>query len=328
MRDYASENPVTLLGDIAGTAVQVPASTTTAVVDELFRADPQLHHVIVQGPAGPVLLDRSWFESVITGRLGYGRLLHARKPVLALASPETVVLAYDCTIEGAASAVISGRTAGRAALATVVSWPNGVLKVALISTIFERLARQYAYQSWHDPLTRLPNRGYLREQLSALEARPDAEGPWQAVLFRLDIDRFKSVNDAFGHAAGDEALVQIAARMRAVSRRDDLVVRLGGDEFAVLTAAPLTFDESRSFAARLVEEAAGPVVVEVDDGLGGLTERCVTVSASVGFAHAESAEPGGLTGTFGLILKQADVALRRAKEQGRGRAERFVAGMS
>ena len=161
VRDYAGENAVALLGDIAAPAVQVPADMKTAHVDELFRNDPQLHHVIVQSPTGPALLDRSWFESMITGRLGYGRLLHARRPILAIAPPETVVLAHDCTIEAAASAVISRRTSGRAALATVVTWPDGVLKVALISTIFERLARQYAYQSWHDPLTRLPNRGYF-----------------------------------------------------------------------------------------------------------------------------------------------------------------------
>ena len=265
---------------------------------------------------------------MITGRLGYGRLLHARRSILAIAPPETVVLAHACTIEAAVSAVISRRTSDRAALATVVTWPVGALKIALISTIFERLARQYAYQSWHDPLTRLPNRGYLREQLRALDARPVGEEPWQAVPFRLNIDRFTPINVAFGHAASDEGLVQVVARLRAVSRRDDLVVRLGGDEFAVLTAVPLTFDESRSFAARLVDEVAGPIVVEVADGLGGFTERCVTVSVSVGFAHSESAGQGRIAEALDVILRQVDLALRQVKEQGRERGQCFVAGTS
>lgn len=328
VRDYASENAVATVGDIAAKAVEVPGSMTTVLVDELFRTDSQLHHVIVLGPDGPILLDRSWFESVITGRLGFGRLLHARKPIYMLTFPETVALPHDCTIEAAASAVIARRTSGRAALATIVTWPDGAYKVALISTIFERLARQYAYQSWHDPLTRVPNRGYLREQLRVLEARPDTEGPWQAVLFRVDIDRFKSINDAFGHAAGDEVLVQVAARMRAVSRPDDLVIRLGGDEFAVLTAMPLSPDESRRFATRLVNEAAGPVVLEVPDGLGGVTENSVTVTVSVGFAHSDGTAIGPLMGAFDLILRQAELALHRAQELGRGRAEAFVTGLT
>ena len=106
------------------------------------------------------------------------------------------------------------------------------------------------------------------------------------------------------------------------------MVRLGGDEFAVLTAVPLTFNESRVFAARLVDEVAGPIVVEVDDGLGGFTERCVTVSVSVGFAHSENAGQGRLAEALDLILRQADVALCQAKEQGRDRAQCFVAGMN
>jgi len=125
-----------------------------------------------------------------------------------------------------------------------------------------------------------------------------------------------------------------------VSRRDDLVVRLGGDEFAVLTAVPFTAAERDEFAARLVEEASAPVDVEVADGPAGRTGQVVTISASVGVAHscdddddAEAYSYGDpaavrapLTGALDLLLRRADVALRQAKDLGRGRAQHFDVG--
>ena len=326
VRDYAGENAVALLGDLALAAMLVPAGMRAALVDELFRSDPTLHCVVVQAPDGPVLVDRSWFEATITGRLGYGRLLHARKPILTLATLDTLVLAHDCTVEAAAAAVISRRTSGRAATAAVVAWPDGGVKIVLISAIFERLARQYAHQSWQDPLTQLPNRRYLREQIRVLEqARGAGDPTWQAVLLRLDVDRFTTINDALGHGAGDQILTQIAARLRTAARGDDLVVRLGGDEFAVLTAVPFTAAESDAFAARLVAECARELTVEIVDGTGGRTERVVSVSVSIGVAHTDDAAAGQLTSALDVLLTQADIAVHRAKRLGRGRTEHFRA---
>ena len=327
VRDFAGENEVTLLGDLALATVLVPAGITAALVDDLFRRDQCLHHVIVQHPDKPVLVDRSWFEAAITGRLGYGRLLHGRKPILAMVTEDTIVLAHDCTVEAAAAAVISRRTPGRATSSVVVAWPEGELAVAHVSTIFERLAQQYAHQSWHDPLTRLPNRRYLMEQIR-IDAQSRAEGDenWHAVLYHLDLDGFKGVNDQFGHAAGDQVLAQFARRLRAVSRMDDLVVRLGGDEFAILTAAPLTVGQRDTFATRLVLEGAGPFVVEVRDDLGAVAEQAVTIGVSVGVAHRDGAQPGTPAPSMGVLLTQADNAMYRAKVCGRGRAEHCSPG--
>ncbi len=328
VRDAVGENVTGMLGELALPAVLVAADTRAAQVDEVFRHDLRLHCVVVQGPDGPALVDRSWFEGVFAGRLGYGRLLHARKPILAILTEATLVLAHDVTVEEAAAAVIARRAPGRSANAVVVDLPDGSLGVAHVSTIFERLARQFAYQSWHDPLTLLPNRRYLMEQIRVLEqARHAGDGDWHAVLFYLDLDRFKDVNDQYGHGAGDQVLAQFAGRIKAASRAGDVVVRLGGDEFAILTDSPLSVAQSEAFAARLVLEAAAPFVVQLHDAFGAAVEQVVTVGASVGVAHSDGVQPTTLVTSLDVLLKQADIAMYRAKEHGRGRAEQYTPAM-
>jgi diguanylate cyclase (GGDEF)-like protein/PAS domain S-box-containing protein len=312
------------LGDLARPAVLAPRGILAAQVDEHFRRDQGLQCIVVQGVRGPVLVDRSWFEAAITGRLGFGRLLHARKPILEMITEDTLVLPYDATVEEAASAVIARRAPGAVANAVVVTWSDGSLGVAHVSTIFERLAQQYAYQSWHDPLTGLPNRRYLMEQIRVVErSMGSADQPVHAVLFYIDLDRFKDVNDQLGHGAGDQVLAQFARRISAASGPGDVVVRLGGDEFAILTAAPLSVTQSEAFAARLVLEAAAPFVVAVTDGFGVVVEQVVTIGASVGVAHSRAVQPSVLVTSLDVLLKQADIAMYRAKEHGRGRAEHY-----
>lgn len=324
LRDAAGGTAGGLLGDLAIPAVLASATIRVGEVDELFRREEPLRCVVLQSPDGPVLVDRSWFEMTITGRLGYGRLLHAGKPILEMVTEATLVLAHDCTVAAAASAVIARRAPGTTANSVVVAWPDGTLGVVHVSTVFEGLARQYAYQSWHDPLTQLPNRRYLMDQIRLMEARRDAtSGDWHAVLFFIDLDRFKDVNDHLGHGAGDQVLAQFAARLMSASRSGDIVVRLGGDEFAILTATPLTLAQSGAIAARLILEAASPFVVEVIGADGTPAEHVVTIGASVGVAHADTTQPSILVTSLQVLLKQADIAMYRAKEHGRGRAAHY-----
>jgi diguanylate cyclase (GGDEF)-like protein len=196
--------------------------------------------------------------------------------------------------------------------------------VAHVPSIFERLARQYAYQAWHDPLTKLPNRQYLMDQIELREEpRTSAGGDWHEVFFYIDLDRFKDVNDHLGHAAGDQVLVQFADRLCACARPGDVVVRLGGDEFAILTADLLTVEQSTAFAEQLVREAASPFVVTVTDVLGAVTEQVVTIGASVGVARSDRSRPSLAVTSLEVLLKQADLAMYRAKEHGRGRAAQY-----
>jgi diguanylate cyclase (GGDEF)-like protein/PAS domain S-box-containing protein len=167
---------------------------------------------------------------------------------------------------------------------------------------------QLEHQATHDPLTGLPNRPLFQELGEQALARSDRYGTTVAVLF-LDLDRFKPVNDSFGHTVGDELLVQIAARLRSSVRRGDVVARFGGDEFVVLCEHPAGQAEMLELARRLIDALSEPVTIG-------------SVSASVG-ASVGIAIGGGGRVTIDTLIRDADAALYQAKEDGRGRAVLF-----
>ena len=156
-----------------------------------------------------------------------------------------------------------------------------------------------------DSLTGLHNRRYLERHLATLVQQAIAQGKPLALLF-LDIDNFKSINDRYGHDAGDQVLREFSGRMRRAVRGIDLTCRLGGEEFVI--AMPDT-DASLAYAIaeRLREKIAGEDFV-VSDG------RAIAVTASIGVAELARRDD-----TPGAILKRADEALFRAKREGRNR---------
>ena len=168
--------------------------------------------------------------------------------------------------------------------------------------VLEGLARALS-----DSLTKLPSRTVFTERLSAaqVERAPDHA---VAVLF-IDMDRFKSVNDTLGHAAGDQLLIEVAARISACVRPEDTVARLGGDEFTVLLPNVRSETEVEAVATRIMDAVAKPIVVG---------EHSLVVSASIGIALDD--DFGGSTPD---LLNAADLAMYQAKRSGRGRAERF-----
>jgi len=164
----------------------------------------------------------------------------------------------------------------------------------------QRLARA----ALHDDLTDLPNRTALVDWM----AQRSANGPQgRTALLYLDLDRFKLVNDTYGHTTGDSLLIQAARRLRAAVRPNDLVVRLGGDEFIVAlsdTSAP----EVRAVAERVVEAFRTPFVIG---------SRHVVVTTSIGVAIDEGElDPEAL-------MSNADAALYRAKDAGRNQVGAF-----
>jgi diguanylate cyclase (GGDEF)-like protein len=165
-----------------------------------------------------------------------------------------------------------------------------------------RAEARIEYMAHHDALTDLPNRLQLYEQLRQMLARPK-RGEHVAV-FCLDLDRFKDVNDAYGHSAGDLLLKSVADRLRQCIRDADMVARLGGDEFAIVQAGASQPTDATLLASRLIEVIGAPYEI------GG---RQVTVDLSIGIALA----PGdGLDPE--QLLKNADLALYRAKSDGSG----------
>ncbi|MEU7909096.1 GGDEF domain-containing protein [Actinoplanes sp. NPDC049118] len=166
----------------------------------------------------------------------------------------------------------------------------------------ETLAARLQHQAFHDGLTGLPNRQLYSQRLDAALA---AGGP--AVVMLIDLDDFKLVNDAHGHAAGDRLLKVIADRMRACVRSSDTVSRIGGDEFAVLLSS-LPGDDPLEIAARIVREIEAPVPVD-----GGSAR----VGASVGVAFARPGAAGCLPDGEAL-LREADHAMYAVKRDGKG----------
>jgi diguanylate cyclase (GGDEF)-like protein len=167
-----------------------------------------------------------------------------------------------------------------------------------------RLLETVRHQAAHDALTGLPNRVLFLERLSAALERPDPDEQ-VAVLF-CDLDRFKTVNDTLGHAAGDELLRQVAARLLSAVRPGDTVGRLSGDEFAVVLRGLTSPEGAHSLARR---------VLGCFDQSFRLEGRDVRVGTSVGVAvHA------GGDGGPDLLLREADAAMYAAKHRERDTA--------
>lgn len=178
---------------------------------------------------------------------------------------------------------------------------RGVADQAATALQNARLLEAIRHQASHDALTGLPNRVLFAELLEAGLAGcgPDDE---LAVLY-CDIDRFKQVNDEFGHAAGDELLRQFAARLRATVRPGDTVSRLSGDEFALVLPVPTSADDAAAVADRVLEGMREPFRVE---------GRELVVTTSVGVAVQT-----GSGGQAEELLRVADSAMYRAKQSGR-----------
>ncbi|MGV3550742.1 sensor domain-containing protein [Rhizobium sp.] len=162
------------------------------------------------------------------------------------------------------------------------------------------------HSALHDFLTDLPNRRYLDAELSE-RARCELNG---SAILHLDLDRFKQINDTLGHLAGDHMLQHTARVLREVTGPDDFVARIGGDEFVVLSAYNGSIDALSALAERVIRRMREPVMFE--------NHPC-RIGASVGIAFAA----GGCTDPRQLLL-DADIALYRAKTQGRNRFEYFT----
>ena len=165
------------------------------------------------------------------------------------------------------------------------------------------------YETFHDRVTGLPNRRLFRDRLVQALARAERTETPVAVLF-CDLDGFKTVNDSLGHSAGDSLLATVAKRIRACVRPADTVARLGGDEFAVLLAELHEPGDSARAARRILEALEAPFE---------LGAREVHVSASIGIATG--------TADAETLLRDADLAMYRAKGEGKGRYAIFEPGL-
>ena len=180
----------------------------------------------------------------------------------------------------------------------------------------EELARgqeALAFMATHDSLTGLPNRTLIVDRLEQMLVRARHSKTPVAAFF-IDIDNFKSINDTLGHAAGDELLRGVAARLDAVVRDVDALGRLGGDEFVVVAGDMSLVAGPELIAERLLEALTEPIKI-------GEGQTPVTVTASIGIAAGERTVAAEL-------LRDADIAMYRAKWGGRNRHILFESGMA
>ncbi|GAA1997628.1 bifunctional diguanylate cyclase/phosphodiesterase [Catenulispora subtropica] len=224
---------------------------------------------------------------------------------------------------------VVGASVVLAPLITVVMkhQPYLIILFVPVLLVFYRSALAFdesEWQSLHDPLTALPNRKALRRQAELMlgaPGGPDDGGmsslygngrapvamsfpPGRIGLFLLDLDRFKEVNDTLGHAAGDELIREVAARLSAAVRAEDMVARLGGDEFAVLLPGLPDVEAAQQLAQRLLDAVAVPF------RLHGFT---LDVEASLGIAlYPDDARH------YDVLLRHADVAMYEAKRSKAG----------
>ena len=175
-------------------------------------------------------------------------------------------------------------------------------------TLLKESQRQLEQMAYYDPLTRLPNRALLADRLRYALDKAQREQRVLAVCY-LDLDNFKPINDTWGHAAGDNLLIQVAQRLQNRVRADDTVARLGGDEFVVLLDDLQTIADGEQALQRILETLSAPFSIDA---------KIATVSASIGvtfFPH-DGADPDAL-------IRHADQAMYLAKQEGRNRYHLF-----
>ena len=175
----------------------------------------------------------------------------------------------------------------------------------------QRSEERIAHMARHDALTDLPNRVLLRDTLEH-ELKRVKRGECLAVLC-LDLDQFKGINDALGHPVGDELLRLVADRLRGCTREPDTVARLGGDEFAIIMTQMHQPTDAAALARRVRESIIRPYQI---DGHQIMTD----ISIGISVAPDDGTEPD-------VLLKNADMALYGAKDDGRGTYRFFETDM-
>jgi len=172
----------------------------------------------------------------------------------------------------------------------------------------KQLEQRLAEMATHDPLTGLPNRLLLSDRLTVGLAQAQRNNAKLAVMM-LDLDRFKTVNDTFGHSVGDELLRAAGERLMGIVRKSDTVARMGGDEFVVLLLQIARMEDAVKVAQKILSVFRKPFVLDAYQ---------IRITTSIGIAmYPEDGED------VEALFKNADTAMYWAKEQGRDNYELY-----
>ncbi|MEH2179004.1 sensor domain-containing protein [Nostoc sp.] len=177
----------------------------------------------------------------------------------------------------------------------------------------KRAESQLLHLAFHDVLTGLPNRALFMNRLEDAVNYSKRHSDYLFAVLFLDLDRFKLINDSLGHALGDQLLLTVAQRLQECLRSVDIAARLGGDEFIILLVGIKDVLEVVAVVERIQKKLALPVVL-------GRQEVSTTASIGIALSITGCQEPED-------FLRDADIAMYRAKTQGRGRYEIFNTDM-
>lgn len=183
---------------------------------------------------------------------------------------------------------------------------SGAVNVFRDITERKKLEERITHMALFDELTGLPNRAFLSDALPRAAAIAMRRHEEVGILY-VDLDGFKGINDVMGHAAGDFVLREVAARLGACVRAEDVLARLGGDEFLVITHAGsgIARENCIALAQRIIETVGQPIA---------LPEGMATVGASIGIALFPECQS-----SIERCIQQADTAMYKAKKAGKGR---------
>jgi diguanylate cyclase (GGDEF)-like protein len=282
---------------------------------------------LAAGNAGaPIVLSVKFIDSALLQRMGQDLQLSGLRPaeevsqkadgyVTAIADPQgnpIARIAWNPSKPG-------GQVAGSVLPFIAVAIGGLAMLGGLILRHTRRTAQaiaagetQLRHLALHDPVCGLPNRIYFGERLERLIGEVRRGGPSAAVFF-IDLDHFKDVNDTLGHHIGDELILAVTQRLSHVMRGDDLVARLGGDEFAILTICASDSYSLQAIAGRIISAVCAPY---------SISGHAINIGASIGIAVIDRRARDA-----GDILRYADMALYRAKNEGRNRACIYDAAM-
>lgn len=277
----------------------------------LFNTSVDIHTALVGNPNVEVALQHKAVGAPLVQFRGGSSPAHARVDTLNLDNGWSVKISSPAIGGGilgdkGALAVLLGGIALSLLLAGVLLI-LGTGRARALKLVHERTA-ELRFLALHDPLTGQPNRTLILDRASQMLARARRHQVPTALMF-LDLDDFKVVNDTLGHAAGDEFLVAVAARLAGQVREEDTVGRLGGDEFVLLVEGDVLRGGVERVAERVLACLQAPFhIADRDEPL--------LISASVGIAEGDRA-------TAEELLRDADTALYRAKARGKNCAVAF-----
>ena len=279
--------------------------------DGMMRFDPQLRHVYVN-PAAQTTLGLSADQVIgrTSGEIGHPQDSETWERSLrqVFESGAGAELEYVDSVDARARWFQARMVPEKQADGSV----TGVLVAVRDFTDRKRAEDALAFQAGHDPLTGLANRALFLDRVAHALQRLERDEGLLGVLF-VDLDRFKTVNDTLGHAAGDWFLLQVGQRVRDAARRADTVARFGGDEFVVLCEGLTDDEDIRGIADRVSRALSEPLVYR---------GQSLPVSASIGIVTSSSPEANAER-----LVADADAAMYQAKHQGGNRHEFFDAGL-